>query len=107
MLTAKEGQVILYLLCFFGFWVTLGGWLAIAPTATAIFYGTKHYAKNYGILFTAYGVGAILGTLISGRLRDIFGSYIYAFYPTAAFAVIGILISFFLLKERKQRFLFS
>lgn len=102
MLTAKEGQVILYLLCFFGFWVTLGGWLAIAPTATAIFYGTKHYAKNYGIMFTAYGVGAILGTLISGRLRDLFGSYIYAFYPTAAFAVIGILISYFLLKKRKQ-----
>ncbi len=102
MLTAKEGQVILYLLCFFGFWVTLGGWLAIAPTATAIFYGTKHYAKNYGIMFTAYGVGAILGTLISGRLRDLFGSYIYSFYPTAAFAVIGILISYFLLKKKRQ-----
>jgi MFS family permease len=102
MLTATQGQVILYLLCFFGFWVTLGGWLAIAPTATAIFYGTKHYAKNYGIMFTAYGVGAILGTLISGRLRDLFGSYIYAFYPTAAFAVIGILISYFLLKKKKQ-----
>nr|WP_322506251.1 hypothetical protein [Chroococcidiopsis cubana] len=35
----------------------------------------ENYAKNYGIIFTAYGVGAFFGTIVAGRIRDIFGSY--------------------------------
>ncbi len=103
MLGAGEGEMLLYMICFSAFWLTLGGWLAIAPPATATFFGTKRYAKNYGVVFTAYGMGAILGTLISGRLRDAFGSYIYAFYPTAALAVIGIIIAVLMLRPRKKR----
>ncbi len=102
MLNAGETKIVLYILCFCCFWLCLGGWLAIAPTSTAIFFGTKHYGKNYGIMFTAYGAGAILGGLISGRIRDIFGSYIYTFYPTAVLAVIGIVIAIFLLKSSKK-----
>ncbi|WP_455364005.1 L-lactate MFS transporter [[Eubacterium] cellulosolvens] len=102
MLNAGEGKIALYLLCFIGFWLTLGGWLAIAPTATATFFGATHYAKNYGVMFTAYGVGAIIGNLISGRLRDVFGSYSASFYPTAGLAVVGIIISAILLKPPKR-----
>jgi len=102
MLNAGEEKVVLYMTCFSAFWLTLGGWLAMAPTSTATFFGTKRYAKNYGLVFTAYGMGAILGTLISGRLRDMFGSYIYAFYPTAALAIIGIVLAIFLLKSPKK-----
>ncbi len=98
MLNAGESNVVLYMVCFCCFWLCLGGWLAIAPTSTATFFGTKHYSKNYGVMFTAYGVGAILGTLISGSLKDIFGSYIYTFYPTAVLAIIGIAIAIVLLK---------
>jgi MFS family permease len=101
MLTAGESDMVLYMLCFCCFWLCLGGWLAIAPTSTATFFGAKHYSKNYGVTFTAYGVGAILGTLISGRVRDMFGSYSYTFYPTAALAIIGIAIAIFLLKPPK------
>jgi MFS family permease len=102
MLSASEGKVVLYMICFVGFWLTLGGWLAIAPASTATFFGTKSYAKNYGVVFTAYGVGAILGTLISGRLRDIFGSYVYAFYPTAALAIVGVIVTFLVLKPPRK-----
>lgn len=99
MLNAGESNVVLYMVCFCCFWLCLGGWLAIAPTSTATFFGTKHHSKNYGVMFTAYGVGAILGTLISGSLKDIFGSYIYTFYPTAVLAIIGIAIAIVLLKS--------
>ncbi|MEM4245843.1 MAG: OFA family MFS transporter, partial [Candidatus Bathyarchaeia archaeon] len=102
MLGAGEGQIALYILCFVGFWLTLGGWLAIAPTATATFYGAKNYARNYGVMFTAYGIGAIAGNLISGRLRDLFGSYLTSFYPTAALAAVGIALATTLLKPRKK-----
>jgi len=84
------------------FWLVLGGWLAIAPTATTSFFGVKNYARNYGLVFFAYGVGAILGGLISGAAKDTFGSYAIAFYPTAGLAVLGMIIAFVLLKPPKK-----
>jgi MFS transporter, OFA family, oxalate/formate antiporter len=102
MLMAGQGNIALYVVCFIGFWLCLGGWLAIAPTATTSFFGVKNYAKNYGLVFSAYGLGAILGGIISGQAKDTFGSYAVAFYPTAALAVVGIVIAFLLLKPAKK-----
>lgn len=102
MLFATEGHTLLYLISFTGFWMTLGGWLAIAPAATATFFGSKHYAKNYGVIYTAYGVGAVLGTFLSGRLRDLLGSYLYAFYPTALLALLGMAITIALIRAPQQ-----
>jgi MFS family permease len=93
MLNAREGQALTYLVAFSLFWLCLGGWLAIAPTATLNLFDPEDYAKNYGIVFTAYGAGALLGTIATGQLRDLFGSYTYAFYPTAILAIIGIIIA--------------
>lgn len=100
MLVAKEGSVLLYVISFSMFWLTLGGWLAIAPTATAIFFGLEHYSKNYGFVFTAYGVGAIVGVLISGILRDVLGSYIFVLYPIIFLAIVGMITAVFLLKQK-------
>jgi MFS family permease len=102
MLTAGEGSVVLYTVCFIGFWLCLGGWLAIAPTATTTFFGATHYAKNYGLVYLAYGIGAILGGIISGQAKDAFGSYAVAFYPTAGLAGLGIVIALLLLKAPKK-----
>ena len=101
MLYVSKGQTILYGLAFAIFWLNLGGWLAIAPTATGQFFGSKHYSKNYGYLFTAYGAGAVLGNILSGKIRDVFGSYRYVFYPTIAFAILGIIISIIYVKKPK------
>ncbi|MFW5999636.1 MAG: OFA family MFS transporter [Halanaerobiaceae bacterium] len=99
MLIAGEGNVLFFAVSFSLLWLNLGGWLAIAPTATSIYFGARNYSKNYGYVFTAYGVGAILGTLLSGRVRDLLGSYIYAFYPTILLAIAGLIISHFLLQR--------
>lgn len=98
MIVAREGDTGLYTLSFIGFWLCLGGWLAIAPTATAAFFGMKNYARNYGVVFFAYGLGAIIGGIISGQAKDVFGTYTVAFYPTAALAVVGLVLAFALLK---------
>lgn len=89
----EEGNTSLYLIAFCTLWLCLGGWLALAPTSTGIFFGKHYYAQNYGIVYTAYGVGAILGTLISGNIKDITGSYLGAFPIVAGFAVLGLLIA--------------
>jgi MFS family permease len=102
MLAAGPGSVMLYTICFIGFWLCLGGWLAIAPTATTIFFGVKNYAKNYGLIYFAYGIGAILGGIIAGQAKDTFGSFSVAFYPTAGLAVLGIVIAFVMMKPVKK-----
>jgi OFA family oxalate/formate antiporter-like MFS transporter len=92
MLNSGEGNIMFYIISFSMFWFILGGWLAIAPTAVANSFGAKNYARNYGFLFTAYGVGAVVSSITSGIIKDVFGSYIYVFYPTIGSAIIGILI---------------
>jgi MFS family permease len=99
MANAQQGQVATYLVSFCLFWFSLGGWLAIAPTTTLRFFNPDHYAQNYGIVFTAYGAGALAGTLITGQIRDWFGTYTYAFYPMALLAIVGIIIANFMLKR--------
>lgn len=103
MLRAEAGDVPLYVASFAGFWLCLGGWLAIAPAATASYFGMAHYSRNYGGVFLAYGLGAILGGLLSGHAKDFFGSYVYAFYPTAGLAAVGIVIALVLLKPPAPR----
>ncbi|MFW6055811.1 MAG: OFA family MFS transporter [Chloroflexota bacterium] len=98
MVRASEGSVAIYVLCFAVLWLCLGGWLAIAPTSTATFFGTKNYARNYGVVFFAYGLGAILANIISGQSVDLFGSYNTAFMIVAGLAVVGAILSFTLLK---------
>ncbi|MBA4389787.1 MAG: MFS transporter [Syntrophus sp. (in: bacteria)] len=102
MLAAEKGSTGLYAVAFCGFWLCLGGWLAIGPAATATFFGLEGYAQKYGVVFSAYGLGAIIGGIISGSAKDTFGSYITAFYPTAGMAILGIIIAFFLLKPPKK-----
>lgn len=102
MIVAKEGDTGLYTISFIGFWLCLGGWLAIAPTATASFFGMKNYARNYGVVFFAYGLGAIVGGIISGQAKDVFGTYTVAFYPTAVLAVVGLVLAVTLLKTPKK-----
>ncbi|WP_228058653.1 OFA family MFS transporter [Nostoc sp. LEGE 06077] len=99
MLKAGQGTVTTYLIAFSLFYFSFGGWLAIAPTTTLILFSSADYAKNYGLVFTAYGAGALGGTLLAGRIRDIFGSYTVFFYPTTALAILGIVLSVFMLKR--------
>jgi len=98
---AGEGNVLLYTVCFCGFWMCLGGWLAIAPTSTATFFGLKNYAFNYSIVFPAYSAGAIIGGLVSGFAKDVYGSYINAFLVTAVLGAIGLIVALTLVKPVK------
>lgn len=102
MANAGTGQVGTYLVAFCLFWFSLGGWLAIAPTTTLRFFNPEKYAQNYGIVFTAYGAGALAGTLATGQIRDWFGTYTYAFYPMALLAMMGIILAHFMLRRESS-----
>lgn len=104
MINVQPGQVATYLIAFCLFWFCLGGWLAMAPIMTLRFFNPDQYAQNYGIVFTAYGVGALAGTLATGRIRDWFGAYTYAFYPMAFLAIVGIFVASSMLKHKRSLF---
>jgi len=67
-----------------------------------------NYARNYGVVFFAYGIGAILGGIISGQAKDVFGTYTFAFYPTAVMAAVGLCLAALLMKPpKKHSYLFT
>jgi len=91
-------SVMAYTIGFALLWGCLGGWLAIAPTATASYFGTKDYAKNYGLVFTAYGIGAAIGGIVSAQAKDLLGAYQPFFLVVAALAVLGAVVAVVLMK---------
>jgi OFA family oxalate/formate antiporter-like MFS transporter len=70
-----------------------GGYLALFPAITADFYGTKNIGINYGLVFTAYGVGGLLGSLFAPRVLEITKSYSMAFTVTGIFCLLGAVIA--------------
>ncbi len=83
----------------FIFWIgialvgsSFGGYLAIYPAVTADYYGTKNSGINYGLVFTAYGVGGLLSNIFAPRIKEITGNYNAAFIITAALCLIAMLI---------------
>jgi OFA family oxalate/formate antiporter-like MFS transporter len=70
-----------------------GGYLAIFPAITADFYGTKNIGINYGFVFTAYGVGGLLGSLFAPRVLEITKSYSMAFTITGILCLLGAAVA--------------
>ncbi|MGL5677902.1 MAG: OFA family MFS transporter [Cellulosilyticaceae bacterium] len=102
MLVGGEGNAVIYSIAFAMIWMTLGSWLAIAPLATGKYFGQAHQTRHYGIVFTAYGVGALLGVSLSGITRDLFGSYKLCFYQMLVLSIVGIGVVWYGLKDFKE-----
>ncbi|HEY1602051.1 MAG TPA: OFA family MFS transporter [Pirellulales bacterium] len=68
--------------CWVGF--HFGGNLALFPLLTAEYFGTRHLGANYGLMFTGYGVGGVVGPMLAGSVWDTLGSYRWAYLPAAA-----------------------
>jgi MFS family permease len=98
-----QGNAAVYYLGFSILWLNLGGWIAIGPAATAVLFGAKHHAKNYALVFSGYGVGAILGTLLSGMIKDRTGDFLPVFVPVMALAVVGLVVSVAFLRPESPR----
>ncbi|RXE57423.1 MFS transporter [Methanoculleus taiwanensis] len=87
-----------YILAFAVLWGCLGGWLAIAPTATASYFGTCDYPRCYGVIFLAYGAGAIAGPQLAGFIEASTGSYLGVFPYIAGLAAVGLIVAFLLMR---------
>ncbi|MFW9803792.1 MAG: OFA family MFS transporter [Candidatus Thorarchaeota archaeon] len=78
-----------------------GGNFALFPSATADFWGSKNVGKNYGVMFTAYGIAGITGAFVAGPIVDATGSYFMAFVVTGILAIIAVIFTMVLKFMRK------
>lgn len=91
LMTVAGSRPAVFLTAFCLYWMNLGAWLSMAPAATRRLFGSRHYTANYGIVFTAYGVGAVSGVTLSGILLDLTGSG--ALFPAIAILALAGLMS--------------
>ena len=73
--------------------MVFGGFLAVMPALSTLFFGAKNQAANYGVLFTGYGLGAIVALFASGWIRDFYGSYVPAFYAGMVLSLLGLVLT--------------
>lgn len=92
-------SALIYCIAFGILWGCLGGWLAIAPTTTASFFGTCDYPRCYGVIFLAYGAGAIAGPQLAGLVKAGTGSYLGVFPVVLVLALVGMVLAFFTLRQ--------
>jgi len=98
LLITQFSSVLMYIVAFAVLWGCLGGWLAIAPTATAEYFGTRDYPRCYGVVFLAYGAGAIVGPQLAGFIKNISGSYLGVFPAVIVLAFFGLIVAYITLK---------
>lgn len=85
--------IIGMLLIYFSF----GGFLGAFPGITAENWGVKNSSSNYGWMFTAYGIAAILGPQIASAI-----GYSSAFIISAIMSVIGIVLMLSFIAKNKK-----
>lgn len=79
-------------MCLVGF--SFGGFLAVMPSITADYYGTKFLGANYGFLFTAYGISGVVAPFLIDYIRTSTGGFTTAMYIFAGLSVLGIVLAF-------------
>lgn len=93
----------LFILSTFGIALSFGGFLGIMPSVTADNFGSKCLGMNYGIIFTAYGVAAVVGPRIAAvAVEASGGAYSRAYLIASAMNVAGVLCSLVMIQRGKK-----
>lgn len=71
-----------------------GANLSLFPSTTAGYFGTKNLGVNYGLVFTAWGVGGVFGSMTAGSIVDSTGSYAIAYAVAAGLCLLAAGLTF-------------
>ncbi|MFM1941899.1 MAG: hypothetical protein RI897_881 [Verrucomicrobiota bacterium] len=72
-----------------------GANLALFPSVTKDYYGLKNFGVNYGLVFTAWGLGGFMLSLLAGKVYDQSQTFNFAYYCSAALLVAAAVVTFF------------
>ena len=82
--------LIVFALAFGAFY---GGFVAIAPSLAADYFGGKALGSIIGALYSGVAFGALLGSPVAGYAHDFFGSYAGAILAGAALCLVSFVIT--------------
>jgi MFS transporter, OFA family, oxalate/formate antiporter len=71
-----------------------GANLSLFPSVTKDYYGLKNFGVNYGLVFTAWGLGGFVLSLLAGKVYDQTHSFSFAYYCSAVLLVAAALVTF-------------
>jgi OFA family oxalate/formate antiporter-like MFS transporter len=71
-----------------------GANLALFPAVTKDFYGLKNFGVNYGLVFTAWGLGGFMLSLLAGKVYDATKSFAFAYNCSAALLLAAAAVTF-------------
>lgn len=71
-----------------------GANLALFPAITKDYWGLKNFGINYGLVFTAWGVGGFMLSFIVGKLYDKYQSFTIGYYTASALLIIAAILTF-------------
>ncbi len=66
-----------------------GANLSLLPSVTKDYYGLKNFGANYGLVFTAWGLGGFTLSLVAGEVFDLTHSFAFAYYGSAVTLVMA------------------
>jgi MFS transporter, OFA family, oxalate/formate antiporter len=79
-----------------------GGAFSLFPTMTGDLFGTEHVGENYGWVFTAYGVGGIIGPIMAASIRDVWQNWMAGFVISGVACLIAAVIGWRLQQPRVE-----
>ena len=82
-----------------------GAAFPIFPSAITDLYGLKNFGVNFGLIFTGWGLGGIIGPMLAASIFDGVGNYNLSYLLAAGllFISIGIAFTFNLSGEKKLK----
>jgi len=80
-----------------------GALFSVFPVAIADYYGTKNLGVNYGLLFTSWGFGGVIGPLLAGAIFDATGSYNISYIVSAILLIVACLLTFAVRPPHKNK----
>jgi len=71
-----------------------GANLALFPSVTKDFYGLKNFGANYGLIFTAWGLGGFMLSMLAGKVYDATKTFTFAYECSAGLLVAAAVVTF-------------
>ena len=77
-----------------------GANLSLFPSAAKTYYGIKNFGMNYGLVFTAWGVGGFMLAMFAGWVYDgkivaeWGGKFDFAYYTSSALLIVAAILAF-------------
>lgn len=79
-----------------------GANLALFPALTKDYYGLKNFGMNYGMVFTAWGIGGFMLALLAGKVYDSTQSFNFAYYTSAGLLIAAAILTAFIRPPQRQ-----